>query len=44
MTLPHLRLGVPYEGKRGPLPPGDGHVWRLSDDTQLTIASAPSAE
>jgi ADP-ribosylglycohydrolase len=32
-------MGVPHEGKRPPIEISDGDKWRLSDDTQLTLAT-----
>ncbi|HZF40539.1 MAG TPA: ADP-ribosylglycohydrolase family protein [Blastocatellia bacterium] len=32
-------LGVPHEGKQLPIEISDGDEWRLSDDTQLTLAT-----
>ncbi|HKQ73483.1 MAG TPA: ADP-ribosylglycohydrolase family protein [Blastocatellia bacterium] len=32
-------LGGPHEGKRPPIKISDDDVWRLSDDTQLTLAT-----
>ena len=32
-------LGGPHEGKLGPISPTLSHTWRLSDDTQLTMAT-----
>lgn len=32
-------MGGPYEGQPGPVEVRDDHEWRLSDDTQLTLAA-----
>jgi ADP-ribosylglycohydrolase len=32
-------LGGPYEGKRPPIEISDNDEWRLSDDTQMTLAT-----
>ncbi len=32
-------IGGPFEGKKGPISVGVSHAWRLSDDTQLTLAT-----
>jgi ADP-ribosylglycohydrolase len=32
-------MGVPHEGKPPPIETSDSDIWRLSDDTQLTLAT-----